>query len=32
MKSLNFAARFIDLAGGVNSHMPEFVVEKIPRS
>lgn len=32
MKSLNFAARFIDLAGEVNSHMPEFVVEKIART
>jgi UDP-N-acetyl-D-glucosamine dehydrogenase len=31
MKSLNFAARFIDLAGEVNSHMPEFVVDKITR-
>src|ERR1051326_3980043 len=32
MKSLNFTARFIDLAGEVNSHMPEFVVEKIIRT
>jgi len=32
MKSLNFTARFIDLAGEVNSHMPEFVVEKISRT
>jgi len=32
MKSLNFAARFIELAGEVNSHMPEFVVEKIVRA
>ncbi len=32
MKSLNFAARFIDLAGEVNSHMPEFVVMKIVRA
>jgi UDP-N-acetyl-D-glucosamine dehydrogenase len=32
MKSLNFAARFIDLAGEVNSHMPEFVVDKIART
>ena len=32
MKSLNFAARFIELAGEVNSHMPEFVVEKIARA
>jgi UDP-N-acetyl-D-glucosamine dehydrogenase len=28
MKSLNFSARFIELAGDVNSHMPDFVVEK----
>src|SRR5438270_10264772 len=31
MKSLNFNARFIELAGEVNSHMPEFVVEKTMR-
>jgi len=31
MKSLNFVARFIELAGEVNSHMPEFVVEKLAR-
>lgn len=31
MKSLNFAARFIDLAGEVNSHMPDFVIDKIAR-
>ncbi len=31
MKSLNFSARFIELAGEINSHMPEFVVEKIAR-
>lgn len=29
MKSLNFSARFIELAGEINSHMPEFVVQKI---
>jgi UDP-N-acetyl-D-glucosamine dehydrogenase len=29
MKSLNFSARFIELAGEVNSHMPEFVREKV---
>jgi len=28
MKSLNFPARFIELAGEVNSHMPDFVVQK----
>ena len=32
MKSLNFSARFIELAGEVNSHMPEFVLEKIARA
>ncbi len=32
MKALNFSAHFIDLAGEVNSHMPEFVVEKIGRA
>jgi UDP-N-acetyl-D-glucosamine dehydrogenase len=29
MKSLNFSARFIDLAGEVNSHMPDYVLQKI---
>jgi len=32
MKSLNFSARFIELAGEINSHMPEFVLEKITRA
>jgi len=32
MKSLNFAARFIELAGEINSHMPDFVVHKIMRT
>ncbi len=32
MKSLNFAARFIDLAGEINSHMPDFTVNKIMRT
>lgn len=32
MKSLNFSARFIDLAGEINSHMPEFVVDKVLRA
>jgi UDP-N-acetyl-D-glucosamine dehydrogenase len=32
MKALNFAARFIELAGEVNSHMPDFVVDKIVRA
>ncbi len=29
LKSLNYYARFIELAGDINSRMPEFVVEKI---
>jgi len=29
MKSLNFSARFIELAGEVNSHMPDYVLQKI---
>ena len=29
MKTLNFSARFIELAGEVNSHMPDFVLQKI---
>jgi UDP-N-acetyl-D-glucosamine dehydrogenase len=29
MKALNFSARFIELAGEVNSHMPDYVLEKI---
>ena len=32
MKALNFSARFIELAGEVNTHMPEFVVEKTMRA
>lgn len=28
MKTLNFSARFIELAGETNSHMPDFVVNK----
>jgi UDP-N-acetyl-D-glucosamine dehydrogenase len=32
MKALNFAARFIELAGEINSHMPEFTVDKIVRT
>ncbi|UCD17596.1 MAG: nucleotide sugar dehydrogenase [Candidatus Zixiibacteriota bacterium] len=31
LKSLNYSARFIELAGDVNSHMPEYVVERIRR-
>lgn len=29
LKSLNFYARFIELAGEINSKMPKFVVEKV---
>jgi UDP-N-acetyl-D-glucosamine dehydrogenase len=29
MKSLNFSARFIELAGEINSHMPDFVLQKV---
>lgn len=29
LKSLNYTARFIELASDINSHMPDFVVEKI---
>ena len=29
MKSLNFPARFIDLATDINSHMPEHVVDRV---
>ena len=29
LRSLNYYARFIELAGDINSHMPEYVVEKI---
>src|SRR5438552_929997 len=32
MKSLNFSARFIELAGEINSHMPDFTVNKIMRT
>jgi UDP-N-acetyl-D-glucosamine dehydrogenase len=31
LKSLNYYARFIELAGDINSHMPEYVVERIRR-
>jgi UDP-N-acetyl-D-glucosamine dehydrogenase len=31
LKSLNYYARFIELAGDVNSHMPEYVVERTIR-
>jgi UDP-N-acetyl-D-glucosamine dehydrogenase len=29
LKSLNYFARFIELAGEINSHMPEYVIERI---
>jgi len=29
LKSLNYNARFIELAGDINSHMPDFVVHKL---
>lgn len=29
LKSLNYYARFIELAGDINSHMPEYVVQRI---
>ncbi|MFH1699479.1 MAG: nucleotide sugar dehydrogenase [Candidatus Zixiibacteriota bacterium] len=29
LKTLNYFARFIELAGDINSHMPEWVVERI---
>ncbi|MEE8578059.1 MAG: nucleotide sugar dehydrogenase [candidate division Zixibacteria bacterium] len=29
LKSLNYYARFIELAGDVNSHMPEYVVDRL---
>ncbi len=32
LKSLNYYARFIELAGDINSHMPEYVVERINRA
>lgn len=32
LKSLNYYARFIELAGDINSHMPEYVVERTIRA
>ncbi len=32
LKSLNYYARFIELAGDINSHMPEYVVLRITRA
>ncbi|MFA6583759.1 MAG: nucleotide sugar dehydrogenase [Elusimicrobiaceae bacterium] len=31
MKTLNFEPRFIELAGNVNSHMPEYVISRLYR-
>ncbi len=31
LKSLNYYSRFIELAGDINSHMPEYVLERIAR-
>jgi len=32
LKSLNYYARFIELAGDINSRMPEYVVERVGRA
>ncbi len=32
LKSLNYYSRFIELAGDVNSHMPEYVLERVTRT
>lgn len=32
LRSLNYFARFIELAGDINSHMPEYVVERLSRA
>jgi len=32
LKSLNYYARFIELAGDINSRMPEYVVDRIARA
>jgi UDP-N-acetyl-D-glucosamine dehydrogenase len=31
LRSLNYYARFIELAGDINTHMPEYVVDRIAR-
>lgn len=31
LKSLNYYSRFIELAGDINSHMPEYVLDRIAR-
>lgn len=32
MRTLNYKTRFIDLASEINSHMPDYVVEKVGRA
>jgi len=32
LKSLNYYSRFIELAGDINSHMPEYVVDRVTRA
>lgn len=32
LKSLNYYSRFIELVGDVNSHMPEYVLERVTRN
>ena len=32
LKSLNYYARFIELAGDINAHMPEYVVQRVIRA
>jgi UDP-N-acetyl-D-glucosamine dehydrogenase len=32
LRSLNYYARFIELAGDINTHMPEYVVERLARA
>lgn len=32
LRSLNYYARFIELAGDINTHMPEWVMERIARA
>ena len=32
LKSLNYYSRFIELAGDINSHMPEYVLERITKA
>jgi len=32
LKSLNYSAHFIELAGDINNHMPDFVIERLGRA